>query len=133
MWRPMIARSLMGDNIRELNLKGSKCGVCKKKYFPARKNCPHCMKEDTIEDIKLSDHGKLQNYVVCGMAPPGYEVPHVQGYIDLDEGGPRIFALLTDYGDETNLKIGSEMKLTIVINQSDKDGVDIAEYRFRPV
>ncbi|NNG01213.1 MAG: hypothetical protein HKM93_17610 [Desulfobacteraceae bacterium] len=133
MWKPKIARSLAGPDIDSLHLMGSRCGTCGKKYFPARKNCPHCMTEDTIMDVALSDAGKLHSFVVCGIAPPGYEVPHVQGYIDLDDGGPRIFSLLTDYNDEKNLKVGCAMKLTVIRKESGTAGVETVEYRFAPV
>ena len=91
------------------------------------------MKEDTVESIQLSDRGKLQSYVICRIAPPGYETPHAQGYIDLNDNGPRIFSVITGYGDESNLKIGQEMELRVLNCGKDLDGYDILEYQFRPV
>ena len=133
MWKPRIARSLTGNDPKALHLSGSKCRICGREFFPPRNNCPHCMKEDTVESIQLSDRGKLQSYVICRIAPPGYETPHAQGYIDLNDNGPRIFSVITGYGDESNLKIGQEMELRVLNCGKDLDGYDILEYQFRPV
>jgi len=66
------------------------------------------------------------------MAPPGYTVPHAQGYIDLENGGGRIFALLVDYGEEADLEVGLAMELVTQPCGEDADGNQIIEYRFRP-
>ena len=132
MWKPRIARSLMGDDIRNLHLCGARCGICGRIYFPYRRNCPQCLKEETVSEFRLSDHGKLHSFVVCTMAPPGYTVPHAQGYIDLDDGGGRIFSLLVDYGEEEHLSVGLEMELVIQAAGKDADGNDIVEYKFKP-
>ncbi|MFC1532463.1 Zn-ribbon domain-containing OB-fold protein [Thermodesulfobacteriota bacterium] len=133
MWKPRIASSLVGDDLKNIHLLGSKCESCKREYFPARKNCPHCLREDTLESIQLSDYGKLHSYVICQVAPPGYDIPHTQGYIDLDNDGPRIFAILIEYGDAGNLYVGRKMELKIVPYNKNETEENILEYRFRPV
>jgi uncharacterized OB-fold protein len=60
-------------------------------------------------------------------------VPHAQGYIDLAGDGPRIFSLLTDYGDGSSLKIGCKMSLKIAKLGRDKEDKVIVGYRFRPL
>ena len=81
----------------------------------------------------LSDMGTLQTYVVASVAPPGYEVPHVQGYINLDDKGPRIFALLSDIEDGSGLKTGGRMILKVVERGIDTENGKIMGYRFRPL
>jgi len=131
MWVPEVPGSLTGRNIEQLQLLGSKCDLCGRTYFPSRKNCPRCM-IDKVQDVALSDRGSLQTFVVATVAPPGYEVPHAQGYVDL-ENGPRIFSLLTDYEDPDRLRVGTTMGLKIVKRGRDEQGREIVGFRFRPV
>lgn len=132
-WVAEIPGSLMGKAIEGLYLMGSKCNQCGQIFFPSRRNCPRCMDENATETVQLSDRGALQSFVVAGVAPPGYEVPHAQGYIDLYEEGPRIFSLLTDYGDGTRLEVGCEMGLKIIRRGVDEENKAIVGYRFKPL
>jgi methylmalonyl-CoA mutase C-terminal domain/subunit len=132
-WVPEVPGTLTGNNLEDLHLLGSRCDRCGQVYFPSRRNCPRCLDDRSIKQVPLEDHGTLQTFVVASMAPPGYSVPHVQGYIDLYEVGPRIFSLLTDYGDGSTLKIGCEMGLKIVKLGRDKENRVIVGYRFRPL
>lgn len=130
-WVPEVPGSLTGDQLEDLHLQGSKCDACGRIYFPLRKNCPQCMDGKPIRALQLGDKGILQTFVVASVAPPGYDVPHAQGYIDL-EGGPCIFSLLTDFGDGSLLKIGDRMVLNIITRGKDPEGKAIMAYRFRP-
>jgi methylmalonyl-CoA mutase C-terminal domain/subunit len=130
-WTPEVPGSLTGRDLERLRLLGTKCGKCGQVYFPSRRNCPRCP-DGTVEDLPLSDKGTLQSFVVADVAPPGYEVPHAQGYIDLFEDGPRIFSLLADYGDGAELRIGSEVGLKIIKRGSDEENRIIVGYRFSP-
>jgi methylmalonyl-CoA mutase C-terminal domain/subunit len=132
-WVPEVPGTLAGRNLDDLHLLGSRCEQCGQIYFPSRKNCPRCLDDRSIKQVPLSDQGVLQTFVVASMAPPGYSVPHVQAYIDLSGDGPRIFSLLTDYGDGTSLKIGCKMALKIVRAGSDEKNRVIVGYRFRPL
>jgi uncharacterized OB-fold protein len=91
------------------------------------------MDEHFLKPVPLGDKGTLQSFVVADVAPPGYEVPHAQGYIDLDGDGPRIFSLLTDYGDGSRLGIGCEMGLKIIRLGRDKENKVRVGYRFKPL
>ena len=133
VWVPEIPGSLAGKKIGELHLLGTECERCGQVFFPSRKNCPRCMDEDSIKQIPLDDKGELHSFAVAGVAPPGYEVPHAQGYIDLHEGGPRIFSLLADFGDGSGLRIGCEMGLKIIERGRDQGNRPVFGYRFRPL
>jgi len=133
MWIPEVPGSLTGKDINNLHLQGSHCDTCGRTFFPARKNCPKCMDNKPITSMMLSDLGTLQTYAVASVAPPGYEVPHAQGYIDLDDQGPRIFALLSDIGDGSGLKTGDRMILKVVERGMDPENRKIMGYRFRPL
>jgi uncharacterized OB-fold protein len=91
------------------------------------------MDNNPIKTIRLSDSGTLQTFVVAAVAPPGYKVPHAQGYIDLDDEGPRIFALLSDIGDGSGLKTGDRMTLKVVERGTDEENRKIMGYCFTPL
>ena len=132
-WVPEVPGSLAGRDIQGLHLLGSKCEKCGQVYFPSRRNCPRCMDDRSIGEVQLSDRGTLQTFVVASMAPPGFDAPHAQGYIDLYEDGPRVFSLLVDYGDGSRLQIGCEMDLKIIERGRDNENRVIMGYRFRPL
>jgi methylmalonyl-CoA mutase C-terminal domain/subunit len=131
-WISEVPGTLAGKNLDDLHLLGTQCERCRQVYFPSRRNCPHCLDDRSIKQIPLSDEGTLQTFVVASMAPPGYSVPHAQGYIDLSDKGPRIFSLLTDYGEPSNLKVGCMMSLKVIRLGRDRKNRDIVGYRFRP-
>ena len=132
MWVPEVPGSLTGEDLNNLHLQGSKCDKCGRTFFPLRRNCPICMDNDPLKQIRLSDRGTLQTFVVASVAPPGYETPHVQGYIDLDNDGPRIFSLLIDHGNGSKLKVGGKMILKVVELGKGEEDKQIMAYRFSP-
>ncbi len=132
-WIPEVPGSLTGKNPDALHLSGSRCSQCSQVYFPSRKNCPQCLSDHSLHPTQLSDTGTLQAFAVASVAPPGFSVPHAQGYIDLAQEGPRIFSLLTDYEDPIRLQIGCEMGLKIVKSGRDKENRVTVGYRFRPL
>lgn len=114
-------------------LKGNRCKLCGRSFFPRRFICPYCLQLDTMEDIALSRRGKLESYYVGTIAPLGFEPPNVAGYIDLPEG-VRVFALITGCEPkEEALKVGMEVELVVDKLRKDEDGNDIIGYKFRPV
>lgn len=131
-WIPEVPRSLIGEGIDGIQLHGTTCERCGRTFFPSRRNCPRCMEEASVKSVRLSKRGTLHSYVVASVAPPGYPVPHIQGYVDLDGGGPRIFSILVDVGDGSDLKVGLRMELKVVQLGTDPEGRAIMGYRFRP-
>jgi methylmalonyl-CoA mutase C-terminal domain/subunit len=132
-WVSEVPGTLTGKNPDALHLLGSKCDKCGEVFFPARRNCPRCLDDSCMKQLSLSDEGALQTFSIAKVAPPGYSVPHAQCYIDLAGGGPRIFSLLTDYGDGKSLKVGDRMGLKIAKLGRDKADRVIVGYRFRPL
>ena len=130
-WHCQIPGSLTGKISEGLHLLGSRCGKCGKTFFPKRRNCPNCMDDEKVNAVQLRPTGKLQSFIITKAAPPGYSVPHAQGYVKLDDGGINLFTLLTDY-DESRLHAGCEMELKCVESgRNDKDE-PVYSYRFRP-
>lgn len=132
-WVPEVPGTLAGRSAEQLSLVASRCEECGRVFFPSRKNCPRCLTEKSVATVALANEGILQTFSIAAVAPPGFSVPHAQGYIDICNEGPRIFSLLTDYGDGSCLRIGCRMKLKIARLGRDKDDRTIVGYRFRPV
>jgi uncharacterized OB-fold protein len=131
VWHCEVPESLTGTIREGLRLLGSHCETCGRTFFPKRRNCPHCMDDANVKAVPLSRTGKLQSCIVTQAAPPGYPVPHAQGYVELDDSGIRLFTLLTDY-DEATLQAGCEMELKCVERRRNENDEAIYSYRFRP-
>lgn len=123
----------LGEKEGHIRLIGSECPRCKRIYFPVRKICPDCL-DDRIpmETRFLNPVGNISSFSVAQVAPPGYKVPHVQAYIDLEEG-VRLFSLLVEYGDEKKIRTGLPVELVTVKVGNDEEGRERLAYRFRPM
>jgi uncharacterized OB-fold protein len=132
-WVSEVPGTLTGSNPEELQLLGTRCDQCGRTYFPTRRNCPRCLDDRCTKQVTLGNEGILQSFSLASVAPPGFPVPHAQGYIDLSGDGPRIFSLLTEYGDGSTLRVGCAVVLKIAQSGKDKEDRVIVGYRFRPL
>ncbi|MBU2649000.1 cobalamin-dependent protein [bacterium] len=132
-WVPEIKGTLTGDDIDDISLMGSKCDKCSNVFFPSRRRCPICLDEKSITDIRLSDRGTLSTFAICQTAPLGYEIPHVQGYVELNDNGPPVFSLLIRDDEDPPLAVGCSMQLEIIERGTDNDDKKIMGYRFKPL
>jgi len=131
-WISEIPNTLV-EKDGQIRLAGSECPSCKRVFFPARKICPDCLDEkNPMQTRTLNRVGKISSYSIAQVAPPGYAVPHVQAYVDLEEG-VRIFSLLVEYGDEKRIRNGLPVEMVTVKVGSDEQGRDRLAYRFRPI
>lgn len=128
-WNCEVAGSLAGPTLGQLRMLGTHCRGCSQTFFPKRRNCPACMDEAHVATVKLSARGTLLRSHVSAAAPEGFSAPHAQGYIQLGDGGPEIFSLLTDF-EGVELRSGMEMELKCVEKGRGEDVV--VGYRFRP-
>jgi len=112
-------------------LIGCRCRICREIYFPSRPICPNCLEEGTLENISLSEKGKLYSFCVVQKAPFGFEAPYAVGYVDLPEG-LRIYAILAK-AETGELRIGTEVKVVFEKITKDTEGNDILGYKFVPI
>ena len=123
----------LGEDQGEIRLTGSECPSCNRVYFPAMKICPDCLDDSQpMKTMILNNNGKIFSFSIAQVAPPGFEIPHVQAYIDLDEG-VRVFSLIIDYGDPGRLRTGLPVKLEIVRVGENEEGKERLTYCFRPI
>lgn len=115
------------------NLVGEKCEN-DHYIFPPRDICPDCHGEAKIP-FQFSGKGKIYSFTTVYESPTDFEgnVPYQVALIKLDEG-PMITAQLTDFGDEpVEIGVPVEMVTRKLKDDSDKRGVIIYGYKFRPV
>jgi uncharacterized OB-fold protein len=92
-------------------LLGSHCPRCNRLQFPRAAVCPDCLGA-TVEQ-ELGSRGRIYTYTVVRTKPPlGLPAPYAVGYVDLEDCGLRVFALL-DASATQRLQIGAAVRLTV--------------------
>ena len=128
---PLIA----GDAVRtdadgQPRLIGSACRACSAKVFPPVAICPECL-SDEVEPLALSPTGTLYSFSTVHVAPRGWRVPYVAGYVDLPEG-VRVFSHVVG-ADPRALKMDMDVALTTAELGTDAEGAPVASYAFAPI
>jgi len=113
-------------------LIASRCKKCGEVFFPKRMACLKCTAMD-MEQILLSDRGKLYSFTITRLAPPGSVVkpPYVLASIEMPEG-VNVHSVLTDC-DLDKVQIGDPMELVLETIKQDETGRDVVAFKFKPV
>lgn len=113
-------------------LIGSRCRDCGAAAFPPRVVCHKCAGEN-VEEIPLSQRGKLASFTVSWAAPEGFKPPIIMGFIDMPEE-VRLLSLITGCEpDKDAMQGGQEMGLVFEEMKVDQDGNQVMVFKFRPV
>ncbi|VVB53494.1 Uncharacterised protein [uncultured archaeon] len=116
------------------NLKGTECGNCGAKFFPARRICSHCRRKGKIKDVKYSGLGEIYTYTIVRSPSTGFEFqkPFALAVIKLVEG-PLVTAQVVDC-DIRDVAIGKKVKAAFrkIIADGD-EGIIRYGYKFRLV
>ena len=110
-------------------LIGSECADCATRVFPPVALCPECM-GDGLAPLALARSGRLYSYSTVHVAPRGWTVPYIAGYVDLPEG-VRVFTHVVDAAED-RLAMEMEVELTTAVLGTDGDGKAFSSYAFRP-
>ncbi|HVP78308.1 MAG TPA: Zn-ribbon domain-containing OB-fold protein [Thermodesulfobacteriota bacterium] len=115
----------------EPRLTGVKCRNCGELFFPKRTKCIKCFAED-MEEISLSEKGKVYSYTIVHHATPGYTgtLPYAVGAVELP-GGIVVLSPLTQCRLD-QLKIGMDVELVLEKLYEDENGNEVISYKFRP-
>ena len=111
------------------HLIAGRCKSCGKYTFPKYYACPFCF-SDELEDAPLSPTGVLHSFTIARRSMPHYPVPYGLGLVDFPEGVRVMAQLEADNLEE--LKLGTEMEVTVGRVRKSSDGKDIISYKFRP-
>ncbi|MFF5306851.1 Zn-ribbon domain-containing OB-fold protein [Streptomyces sp. NPDC013161] len=124
------------DESTPLRLIGSECTACGLVSFPAASDCVRCASTESKERL-LAERGTLWTYTTQDFRPPsppydGPEAfePYAVGYIELP-GELLVEARLTE-PDPDRLRIGQDMRLTLVPYRVQDDGTEVMTFAFAP-
>ena len=117
------------------NLKGSKCPVCGKVYFPSRDLCPHCRRASIgkMEPYALSREGEVYTFSIIHDAPDFATKlkPYAVAMVKTTDG-VMISAQLVDV-DPSEVKIGMPVRAVLrKISSDGPDGIIRYGYKFVP-
>ncbi|WP_371667996.1 OB-fold domain-containing protein [Streptomyces sp. NBC_00289] len=117
-------------------LIASECADCGLVSFPSAADCVRCASRESKERL-LSDRGTLWTYTTQGFRPPSppYDgpaafEPYTVGYVELP-GELLVEARLTE-PDPDRLRIGQDMRLTLVPYTVQDDGTEVMTFAFAP-
>ena len=114
-------------------LIGSKCRECGYACFPKKRVCVRCLRDDTMEQIRMGRKAVLDAFALMRVGPPDMEVPYMIGYVRTVEGA-LIFTPITGCETEDDaLTIGEEMELVIDRIKQDGHGNSLIGWSYRPV
>jgi uncharacterized OB-fold protein len=121
--------TMRGDT---LTLVGSRCSRCNKVFFPRKRFCTLCLKDDQMKVVNLSDKGKVVSFTVAYQSMLGIKTPYAFGYVDLQDG-VRIFGIYTGFDpEEVKLETGRPVRVIIEPIRKDEFGQILLGYKFRP-
>jgi uncharacterized OB-fold protein len=84
---------------------------------------------EKVAPTELSSDGSLYSWSVVHVAPRGWNVPYIAGYVDLADN-VRVFSHIVDV-DPTALEMDMPVSLTKAVF-GDDDGVPVESYGFTP-
>ena len=128
---PLIAGEAVGiaDDGRP-TLIGSECADCATRVFPPVVLCPECMGENVESASRSAAPDGSTAIAQVHVAPRGWAVPYVAGYVDLPEG-VRVFTHVVDAAED-RLSMEMEVELTIAVLGTESGGEAFSSYAFRP-
>lgn len=102
-----------------LRCHGSKCKNCGLVSFPIQRVCFGCQSRDEFEEVRLSDKkGKVFTYSLDSLAG-GVDPPTVQTIVESEEGGARIYCLMTDCNPK---EVKVEMPVEMTFRRFHREG-----------
>ncbi len=107
------------DYLEKGEIRGTKCNLCGRVFFPPRADCSWCMSKD-VEWIEIKGQGTLISFTKVNYAPTGFEgdVPYILALVDFD--GIKVFGRLSKDLPEDSVKVGMALKVTPLALPEDK-------------
>jgi uncharacterized protein len=119
------------------HLIGSKCASCGAIFLDVKRAaCSKCGATGNLQQIQLSDKGKVWVFSVIHQSFPGIKTPYVTAVVDLPEGvSVKSNLVEVDPDDlEKNPQKGFGLPVELVVNQvaTDRQGNPVMAFQFRP-
>lgn len=113
-------------------LGGSRCTECGTAYLGERIACSKCLSTKPLEELRLSDKGKLYVYSIVHQTFPGVPTPYVAAIVDLPEGVSVRCNLEGIEPDPSKLRFGMPVEMYTEKVRTDREGNDVIAFKFRP-
>jgi uncharacterized protein len=119
------------------HLVGSKCGSCGAIFLDVKRAaCSKCGVAGSLQQVDLSDKGKVWVFSVIHQSFPGVKTPYVTAVVDLPEG-VSVKSNLIDVDPEDlekNPQKAFGMAVELVVNEvaTDRQGNPVMAFQFRP-
>jgi hypothetical protein len=115
-------------------LVGAKCTECGAVYFPRKKVCTKCFRNDTMKVHPLAKKGEIVTYCVSHLSHIDIPTPYASGYVYLPDDDITIFSIITGWQpSEEKLFIGQQVELDYEIIRKDPWGNPVIAYIYRVV
>ena len=114
-------------------LYGSKCKACGTVYIGGRMGCSRCLSTEPMEEVRLSDRGELHVFSIVHQSAPGIKTPYIAAIVDLPEGVSVRCNIEGVEPDPKNLKFGMPVEMFTENVHTDREGVNIIAFKYRPV
>ena len=124
-----IREGLFVSEAEGAKLLGNKCKSCGQVFFPKALVCFTCFGKK-MEEVVLSQRGKLYTYTIGHMPSTHFQPPYAVGYIDMPEG-VLIFAPL-EIIEGRPFRVGMEVEVRIDKLWEENDR-QVIGYKFKPV
>ncbi len=113
-------------------LIAARCQACGEIFFPLQRICNNCQSQN-LEEIKLSQKGKIYSHTVIMQRPATFKgpVPYAIGYVELPEK-IKVETLFTGC-NPNDLKPGADVELVIEKLHEDAEGNEVMAYMFKPM
>ena len=125
----LAGAAMAEDEDGTLHLIGTLCRDCDTRLFPPVEICPECLSEN-IAPLALSPQGTLYSWSVVHVAPKGWRLPYIAGYVDLPEG-VRVFTHIVGTSPEA-LAFDMTVELCRAELGTGDDGRPVESYAFTP-
>lgn len=113
-------------------LAGNKCRQCGAVYLGDRMACSRCLSTEPMEELRLSDRGELHVFSIVYQSAPGIPVPYIAAIVDLPEGVSVRCNIEGVEPDPKNLTFGMPVEMFTEKVHTDRDGIEIIAFKFRP-
>ena len=100
------------SQLEQGKIMGTKCKTCGLQFFPPRADCYQCLSSD-MEWFEVSGTGKLLSYSKLKYGPVGFEGDLPYCIAVLDYGGHKIFGRIDKEIEDSEIKIGMDMKAKV--------------------
>ena len=113
-------------------LRGMRCQACGAAYLGKRMACSRCFETEKLEEVPLSDKGRVWVWSIVHASFPGIETPYVAAVVDLPEGCSVNCNLVDVEPDPAKLKFGMPVEMVTRKVRTDREGNDVVAFFFRP-